>query len=323
MNDDSIPTLGRPRPRRDRRRPAPPAARSGWRPACERLEDRRLPAVLPFSAAGAIALPVDPTVHVGGTIGQHAAQGLYRVELDAQGLLVADLHSPGVAPLLSLLDDHGKALIQGEATSRTDPDARIAQHLPAGTYYLSVSARSGSGSFSLSTTFTQSLTPGESITEGQGGFGVTTADVNGDGKPDIILPDFYYNQILINYGLGDGTFQAPVAIPVGGGPTSVVVGDFSGKGSVDLAVVDQLSDDVTILEGDGLGNFRTSQVLATHAGPVALALGDFSGDGKLDLAVADKVGDGVDIFRNQGNGTFVRDSWIGPIGGPTSLAAAG
>ena len=54
------------------------------------------------------------------------------------GRLVAHVHASGFDTGLSLLDDQGRLLIQSEATSPTNPDDQIDQHLPAGIYYLAV-----------------------------------------------------------------------------------------------------------------------------------------------------------------------------------------
>ena len=78
---------------------------------------------------------------------------------------------------------------------------------------------------------------------------MTTADLNGDHTPDIIIADYYVNQILINFGTGDGTFRPPVAIAVGTGPREVVVADLNGDGLTDLAVANQLSNDHLDLAG--------------------------------------------------------------------------
>ena len=101
-------------------------------------------------AVGAVVLPTDPTVQVTGAITRAVGQRLYQVTLDTQGLLVASVHTPATDTLLSLEDDQGKTLIQSLASSTTNPDDRIAQDLPAGTYYLSVSGGTGLGSFELS-----------------------------------------------------------------------------------------------------------------------------------------------------------------------------
>src|SRR5208337_537904 len=53
---------------------------------------------------------------------------------------------------------------------------------------------------------------------------VAVADLNGDGKPDIVVADYGANTVSVLLGKGDGTFQAAVAYGSGGGePWSLAV----------------------------------------------------------------------------------------------------
>ena len=70
-------------------------------------------------------------------------------------------------------------------------------------------------------------------------------DLNGDGKPDLVVGNngFYYTIINYDYdnvtvllGNGDGTFRPPVAFVAGNQPLSVAVGDFNADGKPDIAV---------------------------------------------------------------------------------------
>ena len=136
--------------RRGRRRlvnaPARPAI--GWFPAFERLENRCVMSTAASWAAGAVSLPTDPTVQVSGNLNQAGGRQVYEVSLDAQGLLTATVQTSGMNTLLSLEDNQGNTLIQAEATSTTNPDDRLAQHLQAGIYYLSVTGMTGGGELS-------------------------------------------------------------------------------------------------------------------------------------------------------------------------------
>jgi uncharacterized repeat protein (TIGR01451 family) len=117
---------------------------------------------------------------------------------------------------------------------------------------------------------------------------VLVADLNGDGKDDLILATGGY-ALTVQLGNGDGTFQAPVnygsgiAIDV---DTSVVVGDFNGDGVVDIAVDDYPNGDLALFLGNGDGTFSAGPVypLTYHGLHNPMAVGDFNGDGKTDLA---------------------------------------
>ena len=67
---------------------------------------------------------------------------------------------------------------------------------------------------------------------------VAVGDLNGDGKPDLIVGNRNSANMSVFLGVGDGTFQAAVDYntPTSGTPDSIAVGDFDGDGKPDLAV---------------------------------------------------------------------------------------
>jgi hypothetical protein len=48
--------------------------------------------------------------------------------------------------------------------------------------------------------------------------GMAVADINGDGKPDLVVSDETAGQLYVSLGNGDGTFQAPASYPTGTTP---------------------------------------------------------------------------------------------------------
>jgi hypothetical protein len=86
-----------------------------------------------------------------------------------------------------------------------------------------------------------------------GGFyatSVTAADVNGDGRPDLLVANEYdqkYNpggSAGVLLGNGDGTFQAAVTYYSGGeAALSIAVADVNGDGRPDLVVANHCPND--------------------------------------------------------------------------------
>ena len=135
---------------------------------------------------------------------------------------------------------------------------------------------------------------------------IQLADLNGDGKLDMVTTSEAQNFVSVLLGNGDGTFQSPVSYPSGRDSFFVALGDFNHDGKIDMAVTNSDGNTVSILLGNGNGTFQ-APVSYTLAGDdpyaFAIAVGDVNADGKLDLAVSDLDG-GVDVLLGNGNGTF-------------------
>jgi len=142
---------------------------------------------------------------------------------------------------------------------------------------------------------------------------VVVADVNGDGKPDLLVANYYVNgapdgSVGVLLGNGYGTFRTVVAYDSGGpGAVSVAVADVNGDGKLDLVVADFcdpgcLSGGVGVLLGKGQGLFQ--QVVffdLPYAYVNFAAVADVNGDGMPDLLVAMDTA-AVDVLLNNTTG---------------------
>jgi uncharacterized membrane protein len=166
------------------------------------------------------------------------------------------------------------------------------------------------------------------VTSGYSPYSVAIADVNGDGKLDLVVANEQQSKsnqegsISVMLGNGDGTFQAAVNYDSGGQSAySIVVGDVNGDGKLDLVVAngclgsDCSTGSVGVLLGNGDGTFKKAVTYSSGAASVFgshVAIGDLNGDGKLDLAVATTgsgCGNGcpkglVAVLLGNGDGTF-------------------
>ncbi len=156
---------------------------------------------------------------------------------------------------------------------------------------------SGNGTFSTAIT----------TASGVNGRTIHAADVNGDGKQDVVIGTSGSAAVL--YGKGDGTFQSPVLLSSASGPlVDAAIGDVNGDGRLDIVcAISNPTAGIAVFLQNPNGSFSAGQVLlASVANGTAIALGDFNHDGKLDaLLVADPLNAGVAFtFNGIGDGTF-------------------
>lgn len=139
------------------------------------------------------------------------------------------------------------------------------------------------------------------------------ADVNRDGRPDIILvsTNTFTSSVVVLLGNGDGTFQPGI---VSAGPTAVSlypvfdspigVADFNGDGSLDLVIADSQNNMLTTLIGDGAGHFALKTTWHDNYNPSDIHVADLNHDGKMDFVVHGFLAARAEVYIGDGDGTF-------------------
>ncbi|MCU0961267.1 MAG: NF038129 family PEP-CTERM protein, partial [Pirellulaceae bacterium] len=156
----------------------------------------------------------------------------------------------------------------------------------------------------------------------QGGFSchISTADMDGDAVPDIVLSSFSSLEFL--RGVGDGSFEASVGVALGAYSNSPALEDLDGDGVRDVAAVDGVN--LNILRGRGDGTFDAPlQIPAPQSSAVVAA--DFNGDGRPDLAAIQQLPGSVGsvrVFINDGAGNVADGVAYEGITYPSHIAAA-
>jgi hypothetical protein len=221
-----------------------------------------------------------------GTFGASASYALGR---PPQGLLIADLNGDDKADLV--------------AKTSTDTASAV-----------SILLNRGDGDFG----------PKRDYLAASGWGDIALGDLNGDGKPELVIVKPYEDlgRLLVLLNGGDGSFETrrDYEVPFIG---RVAIGDLNGDGKADLATEQDTPGGAYVLLNLGDGTFRTPRsydycrsAQCNSPEPLEIAIRDLNGDDKADLVTLwddIRYGElhesnwyvvGVSVLLNKGDGRF-------------------
>ena len=190
-----------------------------------------------------------------------------------------------------------RSLTTADMNGDNKPDIIVGN---SGTDNVGVLLNLGDGTFALPTTYST----------GYGSFpqSVTTADVDRDGKPEIIVASYGTRTVDVLFDVGNGMFTSPMLYSTGPDsyPESMATADLNGDNKLDIIVGNAYTNNVGVLLNTGNGTFSTQATYRTGDGsdPQSVATADVNGDNKLDIIVANYRTYNVGVFLNMGNGRF-------------------
>ena len=266
---------------------------------------------------------------LGDGAGAFGSPTTFAVGASPFGLTTADFNNDGdvdlavanqSGPSLSILLGHGDGTFT-LASSPALPAAPFlveAHHLNGGNNFdLVVSSNGGSNVFVL-------------LGNGAGGFSAATSYPSGPNSGIVLVEDYDANGTLdiavgntdsavrILNGQGDGTFAAPVVIPITAANRLRKIGDVTGDGKPDLGVTTGVSGQANfvLLVNDGTGGFLAPvEIIPATYGVQFVASGDFNGDGNNDLAAfATQISSMLVLFGDGAGGFSAPASYL--IGNP-------
>ncbi len=138
---------------------------------------------------------------------------------------------------------------------------------------------------------------------------VAVADLNGDGRLDIVTANANEGTISILFGTAGSTFTNLATYFVGNGPNSVFLADVDGDGKTDIVTANTTDNTFTILQNIGSGIFLAQTTLSVSPGgnpqPVRVLVTDLNKDGRKDIITINRGSNSVSVFTNDGAGSFV------------------
>jgi hypothetical protein len=139
-------------------------------------------------------------------------------------------------------------------------------------------------------------------------FLAAVGDLNGDGKPDVVVANPGLNNVGVFLNTG-GALGAGAFLAVSGMPNAVSLADINGDGHLDILVVVASAgvNQLQAMLGDGHGGFAAPVAIATgSAGPITNTIvADFNGDGFPDIAFGSNPNaTQISIIFGDGHGGF-------------------
>jgi hypothetical protein len=131
---------------------------------------------------------------------------------------------------------------------------------------------------------------------------LAAADLNGDGRDDLIFANESLDRVSITYAQAGQSFVQDRNNGILA-PGAVVVSDLNRDGLRDLIVANSGSNDIMVYLGIGGGQFAAARSFFAGTNPTGVTIADANGDGIPDIAVSNTGSNDVSVLLGVGQGS--------------------
>jgi hypothetical protein len=133
---------------------------------------------------------------------------------------------------------------------------------------------------------------------------VTIRDMDGDGRPDVLVANYYSNTLSVFKNIstpGNILLDARVDYPINGYPTGIIAQDLDGDRKPEMIVSSNSAEEAAVFKNTsipGTISFALKTGYGVGSWPTNVSPGDIDGDGKIDLSVSNINSANLSVLRN-------------------------
>jgi hypothetical protein len=191
-----------------------------------------------------------------------------------------------------------KRMAIGDLDGDKKPDVAVVNFNAGNASTMSVFRNTSAGS-------SISFAPKTDYPTGNGTIGIHINDLNGDGKPDIIVAsgNSGFISVFLNTTASPGTisFANKIDLPIFGHADNLVTADLDNDGRADIITSNFSANSISVFKNLSTGGTLS---LAPHTSygagtnPSFVTVGDLNNDARLDIIVSNYSSNSISIFKN-------------------------